>query len=191
MKRSIFVTAIAALLAAGPAFAGSYKDPAPAPGFPHTPAEPSWTAFYLGSQIGYLDADSNIPVVSGDDFIAGFTAGYDHDFGDFVLGAGIDYDWTQTTLFPGFDLENVFRVKMRGGFKMGRSLIYATGGYAHADTNLLGDDEGYFLGAGIDYLFSDTMSVGAEILYHEFDNYNNTVLDLEATTVQVRTVYRF
>lgn len=193
MKQSLSPIAMMAALATDPAFAGNLAEPVPEPVItPVAPAGPDWTGFYIGSQVGYADAETNAAPFGGDDIIAGFTAGYDHDFGSLVAGGAIDHDWTHANLAAGnAELDNIFRAKLRGGFKLGNGLAYATGGYAQADTNLLGDDDGYFAGVGYDYLFSDQLSIGGEVLYHEFDNFNGTVLDAEVTTVQVRTVYRF
>ena len=48
---------------------------------------------------------------------------------------------------------------------------YGTGGYAWADTDSVGDDDGYFVGAGYEHLITDNFSLGAEALYHEFGDF--------------------
>lgn len=79
-----------------------------------------------------------------------------------------------------------------GDWVVGGGLLYGTGGYANADTNLIGDEDGYFVGAGYEHLISDNFSLGGEVLYHEFDGFNTVPsTDLEATTVQVRGTFRF
>ncbi len=190
----IFATTAAAALMSQAAFAGSPAAPAPDPIVPApaiAPAGPDWTGFYLGGQAGYADIDTNVPGVSGDGFIGGIIAGYDYDFGNAVVGAGLDYDFSDITITPGTTVDNVFRVKLRGGYKFGDGLAYATGGYAQADTNTLGSEDGYFVGLGYEHLLTEQFSLGAEVLYHEFDNYNGTPIDVEATTVQVRGAFRF
>ena len=89
------------------------------------------------------------------------------------------------------NVESVFRAKLRGGYKLGDGLLYGTGGYALADTDTLGSDDGYFIGAGYEHLLTQSLSVGGEVLYHEFDNYNSTPVDVDATTVQIRGTFRF
>lgn len=183
-------------IGAGPALAGS-----PAPAEPEQPVmqpapvpvstTPDWTGFYGGGQIGYGDVDSNVPGFDGDGVIGGLTAGYDYDLGNWVVGGGLDYDWADIGLGGGTDLENVFRAKLRGGYKIGNGLLYATGGYANADTNNAGDDDGYFVGAGYEHLVTQQFSLGGEVLYHDFDNFNSTTTDIEATTVQMRGTFRF
>lgn len=177
------------------AFAGS-ADPAPMEEPVTTPvavpmATPNWTGFYGGAQLGYGSVDTNVSG-SDDGVIGGLTAGYDYDLGDFVVGAGMDYDFTEIDVANGAaDLENVFRAKLRGGYKLGQGLIYGTGGYALAETDNLGSENGYFVGAGYEHLVTEQFSVGGEVLYHEFDNVNSTTTDVDATTVQLRGTFRF
>ncbi len=188
----------AASLAAAPALAGS-ADPAPADPViepaapaPVAPATPNWTGFYGGAQLGYANVDTNLAGVDGDGFIGGLTAGYDYDLGNWVIGAGLDYDWTDINLGGAATLENVWRAKLRGGYKIGNGLLYATGGYAEADTDTLGSDDGYFIGGGYEHAVMENFTVGGEVLYHEFDNFGGGGgPDVEATTVQLRGTFRF
>ncbi len=196
LKQGSLIAASLAL-ATGPAFAGSPVEPAPdpviaTPAPAPAPASPDWTGGYLGGQVGYGNADTNLPGVDGDGAIGGLTGGYDYDFGQWVVGGGLDYDWADISLGAGNpDLENIFRVKLRGGYKIGNGLLYGTGGWAQADTDTLGDDDGYFVGAGYEHMVTQNFSLGGEALYHEFSNFGNTTTDLEATTVQVRGTFRF
>ena len=195
MKRTF--TALAAGLAlTTPAFAGDPGTPIPTDDVfvpteaPLAATGPDWTGAYGGLQLGYADVGSNA-AVNGDDWIAGLTAGYDYDLGDFVLGGGIDYDFADISLGGGLQLESVFRAKLRGGYKIGNGLLYGTGGYALADTNTLGSEDGYFIGAGYEHLITDNLSLGGEVLYHEFDNYGSTATDVDATTYQAHATFRF
>jgi len=195
MKRRLTAFAAAALLASGPSFAGTIdapaEDPPVAPLEPIVDTGPDWTGFYAGGQLGYADIGTSVAGVDGDGFIGGLTAGYDYDFGNWVIGAGLDYDWADISLAPGLSVERVFRAKLRGGYKVGDGLIYATGGYAEAETDLLGSDDGYFIGAGYEHMVAENISVAGEVLYHEFDNFNATPVDVDATTVQLRGTFRF
>lgn len=194
--RTILTALAATTLGVTPALAGSIE-PAPqdttiATAVPAPSYGPDWTGFYGGAQVGWGDVDTNVPGVGGDDMIGGLTFGYDYDMGDWVIGAGVDYDWADIGLAPGLSVDNVFRAKLRGGYKVGDGLIYGTGGYANADTSTLGDEDGYFIGAGYEHLISDQFSVGGEVLWHEFDGFNTLPsTDVEATTVQVRGTFRF
>jgi hypothetical protein len=174
MRRVFTLIAAGAAFAAGPVLAQSVD----------------WTGAYVGGELGFANADTN---TAGHDksFSGGLIAGYDFDLGNWVIGGGIDHDFTNVDLGGGVDLERLFRLKLRGGYKIGKGLVYATGGFARADTNILGDDQGYFIGAGYEHRVSQKFSIGGEVLYHEFNNYNGTATDVEATTLQVRGIFRF
>lgn len=151
--------------------------------------EVDWTGFYIGGQIGAAFGDADI---SGDDesVIGGVTLGYDYDFGRWVLGGALDYDFTDFDIAPGSSVEEIFRLKLRGGPKIGRGLLYGAGGCANADSDNSGDEDGWFLGGGYEYMVNDRFSVGGEVLYHEFDGFAGTN-DVEATSVQIRATFRF
>ena len=208
--------ASASALMAGTAFAGNIEPapaepviaPAPMPVY----ASPDWTGFYAGGQLGYADVtgkgNHNTLLgrhkANGDGFIGGITLGYDHDFGTWVAGVGADYDWTDVKLGDGSTnlsgsnygtkLESIWRLKARAGYKIGDGLLYATAGYAQADTKDWGSEDGYFVGAGYDYLITEQFSLGGELLYHEFTNFNGNFVpdyDPEVVTAQVRATFRF
>ncbi|MDD9707893.1 MAG: outer membrane beta-barrel protein [Paracoccaceae bacterium] len=183
---------------AAPAFAGSAAPAAMEPMI-EAPAPVAmtmgrdWTGGYAGLQLGYADveaSDATGASTSGDDVIGGFTAGYDWDFGNFVLGAGLDADIADLSVGAA-TLERVYRLKVRGGYDLGNGLLYATAGGAGADVDGLGYDTGYFVGAGYEHMVTDTISLGGEVLYHEFDDFKGTGTDIEATTFQIRANYRF
>jgi len=196
MTRKTPLIAAAIAIAGAPALAGSTEPPVIEP--PVTQAAPlpvttgpDWTGFYAGAQLGYADIDTNVSGSNGD-VIGGLVAGYDLDLGNWVVGGGLDYDFADISVANGAaDVESVFRAKLRGGYKLGDGLLYGTGGYAMADTDTLGSDDGYFIGAGYEHLVTENLSVGGEVLYHEFDNYNSTPVDVDATTVQIRGTFRF
>lgn len=150
----------------------------------------NWTGFYVGGQLGYGFADSDF-TSSDESFMGGVTLGYDHDFGRWVLGGALDYDFTDANVAPGTDLEEVFRLKVRAGPKIDRGLLYGAAGWANADTSNLGDDDGWFIGGGYEYMVNDQFSVGGEVLYHQFDSFNGTGNDIDFTAVQVRATFRF
>ena len=151
-----------------------------------------WTGFHSGVQLGFAKLDSNA-AGSDDGAIGGLTAGYDVDLGSWVVGGGLDYDFADIDVAGpgGPKLENIWRVKLRGGYKIGNGLAYGTAGYANADTDTLGSDDGYFIGAGYEHLITQNFSLGGELLYHAFDNFGATTTDVEATTLQLRASFRF
>lgn len=199
MTRTLLAALSASALAA-PAFAGSAAPAAMEPMI-EAPAPVAmtmgrdWTGGYAGLQLGYADVGTSVDGLGGDDVIGGFTAGYDWDFGNFVLGAGIDADLADLTVESAaagpFTLERAYRLKVRGGYDLGDGLIYATAGGVGADIDGLGYDTGYFVGAGYEHMVTETISLGGEVLYHEFDNFKESGVDVDATTFQIRANYRF
>ncbi|MEM6481450.1 MAG: porin family protein [Pseudomonadota bacterium] len=153
---------------------------------------PNWTGFWVGGELGVISVGVSPGSGNEEGVIAGLAAGYDYDFGTFVLGGGFDYDLSETDVGnTGSDLENVFRVRLRAGFEIGRGLLYGTGGYAQADTDALGSEDGYFLGAGYEHLITPRFSYGTEVIFHDFNDYGDTSVDVDATTVQLRGTFRF
>lgn len=190
LRTIAFASAGAAALAA-PAFAGS-PAPAPAPAqepvyVAPTPTSGEWTGGYVGAELGYGSGDA--AGLSDDAMLYGLTAGYDYDLGNWVLGAGLDYDWTELSL-GGVDVDNLARLKLRAGYDLGQGLLYGTGGAAKAFTTA-GDDTGWFAGVGYEHKVTDSISVGGEALYHAFDNFNGSGVDADGTTLQLRTSFRF
>lgn len=194
MRKGISALAVAATMAVTPALAGSMDAPAPTPAItpvaPAMPAMPDWTGGYVGGQLGYGDVDAD-GGLSGDGVIGGLIAGYDYDFGTWVLGGGLDYDFADIDVGGATTLENVARLKLRGGYKIGNGLAYVSGGLARAETDTLGNDNGYFLGVGYEHMISQNFSVGGEALYHQFDDFDGSGVDVDATTVQLRGTFRF
>ena len=180
MKRTMKLASAAVLASsafAGAAFAGSLSEPVIEPVMTAPVPAPNlggdWTGFYTGLQLGYSEADTNFGV-DGDNGSYGFHAGYNYDFGRFVLGGELDYDKTDIDLDDAAgvtqgSIDSVARAKIKGGYDLGNTLIYATGGYARADTSI-GDEDGAFYGIGMDYKITEQYSVGAELLEHKFDD---------------------
>ncbi len=201
VKRVLSIVAATTALAA-PAFAGSpVFEPAPAPTVAPVPVAAApvgtdWTGFYGGAQLGYgfgsLDgvADEDL-----DGFIGGVMGGYNYDFGQFVLGAEVDYSLADLSFdVTDGEIDQVGRLKLRAGFDAGRALIYGTGGLAYANASIPGDDlndTGYFIGAGVDYLITDRIFGGVEYLYHQFDDLDNSGIDAQVNTVSARLGFRF
>ncbi|MCV2893702.1 outer membrane protein [Lentibacter sp. XHP0401] len=194
MRYKIPALAAATAMAATPLLAGNLEPVTPEPMIQPVAvpvqASADWTGWYAGGQVGYADVDAT-GGLNGDGAIGGFVAGYDYDFGTWVLGGGIDYDISDIDVGGATSLENVARLKMRGGYKLGDGLAYATLGAAHADTDTLGSDTGYFVGAGYEHMISENFSLGGEVLYHQFDDFDGSGIDVDATTLQLRATYRF
>ena len=193
----------AAMIAAPLAFlstsasAGGLSEPvaAPAP-VPVSVAAPvptgrDWTGLYGGISLGYGDVDAD--GVTGDFQGATFGGhvGYNYDLGSIVLGGELEAVGTSDfeNDDSGLELDNVLRAKMRAGYDAGSYLPYLTAGYAQASVND-DEDDGYFYGVGVDYAWSDSISVGGEYLRHEFEEFNDGG-DITADTVALRVSYNF
>lgn len=200
MIQKIATASALAAFGALPALAGNVV-PAPVEPAPVIVADPvpiyDWTGFFVGAQIGYADVEADTGATSLDDdgFTYGLRAGYDYDFGTFVLGGIVQYDELDITLGEGagaIDVENVLRVGARAGLDSGRNLFYLTAGYANADTDAIGDADGYFAGVGYEVFLTQNVTAGAELLYHEFDDFDDApTVEADATTLALSVNYRF
>lgn len=193
----ILTTASIIALTAAPVMAGSMAEPIveSQPMVQTVPvvASTDWTGGYIGGQLGYGNIDADVE--DGDGFLGGLHAGYQQDLGTWVVGGEVDYDWADIDLDnDAGSLNNVGRVKLRGGYDLGSTLVYGTVGAAYADAEVGGtdfSDWGWLAGIGVDYRLSDAVSVGGELLYHKFDDFDDTGLDVDATTLAARVSYHF
>jgi len=155
----------------------------------------NWTGAYVGLQVGYVDVGSSGGGLDGDGAIGGVHGGYRYDFGRGVIGAEIDYDAAGVELGDGLgELEGVGRFKLQAGYDAGRALIYGTAGYARAEASVAGENltgEGYFYGVGADYALTPRITLGGEILKHDFADFDNSGVGLDATTVKAKVSLRF
>ena len=204
-----FAMATAAIALAAPAFAGGKMEPIEEPEVVEPPMqEPvaparSWTGPYVGLNGTYIDAtftDPNDDEADASGLGVGAHLGYMYDFGGFVLGAEAEWDFYNDVEFDdplgreiGREIDSIGRLKARAGVPIGNDLLaYGTAGIAHARVSN-GDtrsDEGWLVGAGAEYMINDNFSVGGEVLYHRFDDFDDSE-DLEATTVSLRGSFRF
>ncbi len=199
MKRITTISSLALIASglAGVATAGSLETaPVEAPVYTPAPTPVAtgsdWTGFYGGLQVGRTDVDSDSGLLDGDDTSYGVHAGYDYDFGTFVLGGELDYDKTDIDLGNGAaNVDSVARAKLKAGYDFGNTLVYATAGAARADTSV-GDETGPFAGLGVTYKVTDQYTIGGEVLQHKFDDVGGTAgNDLDATTISLRGSMRF
>ena len=180
------------------AFAGSLADPVvetvATPVFEPVAVDTGWTGFYGGLNLGYADIDTNV-AATGDGMTYGLHAGYDYDFGNFVLGGELEYDKADIDLSlangtVAANVDSVARLKLRGGYDLGSTLIYATAGVARVDTDL-GNENGEFFGVGMAYKVTESFTIGGELLEHRFDDIAGTGVDADATTFNLRGSFRF
>lgn len=197
ITRTALGVALAGAFAA-PVLAGGYAEPvveAPvaAPVIVELAPNGDWNGGYVGGQIGYGDASAGS--IDGDGAFYGVRGGYDWDLGKWVVGAGLDWDKTDIDLgSAGDNLDSIARLKLRAGYDLGRTLVYATAGGARAKADLGGvsrSDNGWFAGIGADYALNDRWTIGGEVLHNQFDDFDNTGTDIDATTAALTVGFRF
>jgi opacity protein-like surface antigen len=198
MKKLLSGAALAVLFAS-PAFAAdAIMSPEPAPAPVVTAPAFDWTGFYVGAQLGYGWAGSDNGTLGADDsadgIVGGPHVGYNYDLGNWVVGAEIDYDFTDLDFGAGDQIKGIGRGKLKVGADLGRTLIYGTGGVAYTNAQVAGDDAndwGYTVGAGVDFAATDHVIVGAEYTYNKFDDVDSTGVDFDAHTFTARVGYKF
>lgn len=212
MKKYLRYAAIPALLAA-PAFAGNLQEPVVEP-IIAAPVQvqpiSDWTGLYVGGQLGYgttssLEWSGSEPDNLFDDELdggfGGVHIGYLYDLGQWVLGGELDYDRAEISKsLTGYDLEidEIYRLKLIGGYDMGNGLLYATAGAFNANLNAKGpgldrdfDDNGWLAGVGYKHKFTENWIGGIEALYHEASDFDDLGGDLKLTTISARISYKF
>lgn len=191
---------IATIAGATSALAGSITEPeVTAPVTPPpavvAPASADWTGFYVGGQIGRGEFE-NSEDISFDVEALAIHAGYLHDLGDFVIGAEADYG-NFTAIADGEEFEDKLgRIKAIVGYDAGQFLPYATAGFAVweiGDGDVpTSDTTGTFFGVGAIYKATDSVSVGAEVLSHSFeDAFDQDGFDIDGTTASLKVSFHF
>lgn len=152
-------------------------------------AEEDWTGFYAGAQAGV----SRLEILTSDDsgFGYGVFAGYNYDFGQFVLGGEIDFTTAEYTLNSVTDDVSNTRLKIRGGYDLGRTLVYAVAGGVRANGGGI-NDNGFTLGLGADFKLTENFIIGAEYK-HDFIDVDalGVDVDLDFDTFLLRASYKF
>ena len=155
-----------------------------APGLAHGG---DWTGAYGGLQFSATRAEAGGSDGSG--ALAGLHAGYDVDFGRFVLGAGVQFDFGGIDVGPALTIDSIARLGVRAGADLGRSFVYGTAGFARADTSG-GQGDGGFAGVGAGWRMGERMTLGGEVVYQQFDDPVGGG-DVDATTATARVTFSF
>ena len=204
MRLAVSAGSVVLVMAAAPALAGGMAEPQPEPVVVPTPTSApvgyDWTGPYVGAQLEYGDVTvedgAGTEVDDGTGALYGLFGGYRYDFGNVVLGGELDLNAADIDLprRVAGSLDAVYRAGLEAGFEAGPTLIYGTLGYAYAEVRSDGvdlDDDGYFFGVGVDYAVTEQITVGGEVLQHEFEDFDGTGLDIDATTIGVNAAFRF
>lgn len=205
--------AIAGLLSTSTAFAadlGIVQQPAPTA---FTSAY-DWSGFYAGANLGYGWAEIEQGGFAFDDIngvFGGVQAGYNYDFGGFVLGVEGDVQLSDikysedlgggVTGELGIDFFGT--VRARAGLAVDRFMPYVTGGVAWARGSISvsgggGSVEftdnylGWTVGGGLEYAVTDNVTVKGEYLYTDFGAADfDTGVDVNLTSHVVRAGVNF
>ncbi|TYB82177.1 outer membrane protein [Maritimibacter fusiformis] len=212
MKTAIISTVVASFVATA-ASAGTIVAPTPDPVIMPTPAPVMsyWDGFYAGAALGWATGEytnyGNTPatVTPGDGFSYGGFVGYNFVMdGGFMVGAelaGGRFSLEDAAAVNELNM-TLFDAKLRVGFEADRALVYASGGYTMGTGEVVntspgspysGEGTGWNLGAGVDYLVTDSMFVGAEYVYRDItDSLNATpAWDAQFHTFSVRAGIKF
>ena len=177
-----FLLGTVALIALGAAVPALAADMAPrsytkAPAYVAAPIY-NWTGFYIGGHVGgaFRGNDNNLLGGSNDGtFMGGVQAGYDMQFSpNWVFGVEANYSFLDTG--SNFANRGLGSVTGRLGYTWGPSLLYVKGGYAWADSRFTNGfsgsngNDGYTVGGGLEYLFTQNWSGKVEYQYYNFGN---------------------
>ncbi|MEO1138508.1 MAG: outer membrane beta-barrel protein [Pseudomonadota bacterium] len=192
-------------LTATSALAGNVEPPADPIVAPPPPVSADWAGPYVGVQLGFadFDLDAVLPPPAGaatptiinlsdDGFLYGLHAGYNWDRGTLVYGVEADVDFMDVS-FGATDIDNIARLRLRLGVDANRAFIYGTAGAAHLSGSggpVSISGWGWVAGAGVDFRVSQDWLVGADVLYHEFDDVSPSG-SVEGTTFRLRASYEF
>lgn len=158
--------------------------PPPAATFDAVPTF-TWSGPYVGVHGGYGWGDGNASAAGGsasDNFdggrFGGF-AGYNWQLSSgFVAGVegDVNYDWNKNSYPGGYDINSGFSGSVRGrvGYGFDKALLYAAGGWTGTRVKLGGpisDHDtlnGWTIGAGLDYAFTNNMFGRVEYRYNDY-----------------------
>jgi outer membrane immunogenic protein len=161
-----------------------------------------WTGAYVGALIGtscidgtlFDNSTSTQYQSSGCGFKGGALIGYNHQFGDYVVG--VETDWSRTndvvrntdaTADFAFGLNHEITMRGRFGYAADDTLFFITGGAAFAQGNLdgivapdphniKGKHWGITVGGGVEHAFTDQFRLKMDYLFTHYagDNYYST-----------------
>lgn len=180
------------LMAAIPALAAASYAEAQSPG------ASNFSGFYAGINAGAGQATDNIffntfgttsaPFAKGG--MIGGQAGYNAQFGNFLLGVDTSWDWSRIegdTSCPNASFrcatntKDLFLVTGRTGIVVGSTLAYAKGGYASANVSssatpalggfsFEGRRDGWAWGGGLEWKFAPSMTFGVDYTHVDLNN---------------------
>lgn len=166
----------------------------------------NWTGFYIGGHVGgaFRGNDNNLLGGSNEGtFMGGGQIGYDTLFApNWLLGLEANYSFLGTN--SSISNRGLGSVTGRLGYTWGPTLLYVKGGYAWADSRFTNGfsggsgNDGYTVGGGLEYLFTQNWSGKLEYQYYDFGTTNFVTPGLvvggfrnDEHTIKVGLNYRF
>ena len=156
-----------------------------------------WTGFRAGVQLGLgsaeLQPSRTAPGFDEDLKAYGLHAGYDHDFGRFVLGGELDYNKLDIDNLD--DKADLTRLRLRAGYDMDRFMPYVTLGAARISGDYMGEsikETAATYGIGAEFKATDNITFGGEYSYQKWKDVNDIDgHNLDTGLFQIRASYRF
>lgn len=160
-----------------------------------------WGGTYLGAQLGRVDGtlqeaggDSD-----GDATSFGLHGTVLVDYGYVVTGATLSYDRLSNVSTGSAEGDGaLLAAKVMAGYDSGQILPYATIGLSRISLDGVyggggdADGSGWLLGLGAKFRAAPNLTIGAELLRHEFSDFNDVDGDdLTLTTFGISAAYRF
>lgn len=202
MFKPIFAGALATLVAGAAMAADLPRRTGPVVQQPYYGKSFSWTGAYAGLNAGYgsgtmtNSAKGEVGSIKGGTI--GGTVGYNYQVQQVVLGVESDLAMANVRGARGGNsakVSSIGTLRARAGYAADRALVYATAGYAGGNTHVTNGAEtdakwhnGYAVGAGLEYAFTDNVSAKAEYLYTDLQSKNYNFTDFSTAGVKVNQV---
>lgn len=196
--KSPLVALMASLLGATLAVAADFGPVSDAP----AETVRDWSGLFLGGAVSYVTghddwaADGRFDLDTS--YVGAGFIGYNLQRGHLV--AGLELSGTLGRVkeenYPWLWYDELFEIKGRLGYTIGDFLLYVSGGYTHVGLEEDGvgfSMNGYNIGGGYSYAWTDHIFIGTEASYHEAGGACPHDQDVEGkfTTITSRIGYRF
>ncbi len=199
MKKIIYLTLLASSLPMTATAVGMNR-PIPEPGFdtalPVILADGNdWTGSYAGAALGF----GGVNAPGGNDDAKGtyiaLDLGYRRDFGMVVLGGEISLTKNDLGVDGNSDqINSSSAAQVMLGADLGQTLIYVSSGIARANASVSGSTgvgTGYTIGLGADFMLNDKYTVGGELVSSKYNDFRNSGVALEDTSIGMKAGIRF
>lgn len=198
IEKTPLVTLIASVLMATSAAAADLGPVSDAP----AETVRDWSGLYLGGGVTYVTGHDDWAIDGrfdlDDGYMGGGFIGYNYQRDHLVAGVEISgaLGEVEEEDYPALWYDDIFEIKGRLGYAIGNFLLYVAGGYTHVSVVEDGDSfsmDGYNIGGGYSYAWTDHIFTGTDVSYHEVDGecIHGQYLEGKFTTIISRIGYRF